>query len=420
MATVKVVVSPADDPDDPGEPDEPDDNDPPTIILILPEDEATDVARSGEITITFSEAMAEAGTVALETGGDSTQLTGDWYSKSAYIAQYSDLDPDTVYKVQLIGFTDAAGNPLSGSLDYSFTTKSDVAQKVIEAQKITDKAVAIPVAGEPIPTVSEEDVFAADEYFGAVTWFDADNPAYPLGGGTFDAETQYAIIVKLAAKPGYTFTGTVESEWTVDGATYITSNFIEGEFILHFEFPDPDDGTPVTTAADLKTALESTTPSTITLGGNITLDATTVTMGASHTLNTNGKTLTISGSGQIATGGNALTVNGGGMVTIARTRVHGIGGNGTLNLANITVNLQNTETGGISVQTVHVDSGATVSLDSATGSSMIEMNSGYALNVSSGGKIDIKNFTGSGIRNNGGTVHVCGGEISVGAGQSNN
>lgn len=184
----------------------------------------------------------------------------------------------------------------------------------------------------------------------------------------------------------------------------------------------------ITTETDLITALESATPSIITLGGSITLSTQTANIGASHTIDTGSFTLTISGGETYSTGGriglgtHTLTLKG----TAVIDSVQGIrSANGTLNLEDVTVTLKIANS--IYAGTVHVNSGATVNLDSSRsgmlGGALLTLpGSTYSLNVNSGGVVNILDANGSGINNSsGGMINInSGGTISVGAIRSNN
>ena len=183
--------------------------------------------------------------------------------------------------------------------------------------------------------------------------------------------------------------------------------------------------TAVTTEAELQSALESGTPSTITLGNNITMNTNDITLGANHTLNTGGKTLTITGGKAIRTNRNALTVNGGGTVMLANTIYHGIRGTGSdtdaLNLENVTVNLENTGTsGGLYRTNITVGNNAAINLNAQNVGSQINIDdSNQTLSINTGGVVNVNHFAGAGI-NNSGTIHINGGALNLGTGSSNN
>lgn len=165
----------------------------------------------------------------------------------------------------------------------------------------------------------------------------------------------------------------------------------------------------VTTAAELKNALESTTASTINMTANITLTEF-VTAGATHTLSiAKDKTLTCTGEGGIGLYNISLTIQGGenSKLVCGETTNRSTITDGTLILNNITVDI----TSGIFNPTIlTVGTGATINVDAADQDSPLQSSN---LTVDNGGTINIKKFTRIGINigytltiNNGGTVKV--------------
>ena len=192
----------------------------------------------------------------------------------------------------------------------------------------------------------------------------------------------------------------------------------------------PGQNPSVTDADALKAALEYALPQTITVTEDFTLNTDKVTMGASHTLVIgSGKTLTISGDKGININGKTLTMNGGGTVTVANTTKNGIWGGGgtggtsggTLNLAGVTVNLENTgNNGGLFNMDINVDNGAAINLNSSTAGGQIQLGNGRTLTINAGGEVNVNYFWSSGVRNAGGTVHLNGGTLHVGVGSGQN
>ena len=108
-------------------------------------------------------------------------------------------------------------------------------------------------------------------------------------------------------------------------------------------------------------------------------------------------------------------MNGGGTFVCNRNGNALFSTNGTLNLENIIVNL--TGNGGIMVKTTNIDTGATVNLNFTEGNQFIRLDTGYTLNINTGGAVEITNFDGVGIINYGGTLNINGGSLTVGKGQ---
>jgi len=96
------------------------DNTPPTVSSVTPS--GADVAVSGNVVITFNEAMnATAGTVQLN---NLTALSGGAWSvgNTVYTIPYSGLANNTAYTVNITNFKDAAGNTMAANSAHSFTT----------------------------------------------------------------------------------------------------------------------------------------------------------------------------------------------------------------------------------------------------------------------------------------------------------
>lgn len=95
----------------------------PTVSSVTPDNAATNIAVSGNIEITFSEAMnpaAGVGEVKLNSG---TALTGgSWTNATTYTVPYSGLTASTAYTVSISGFQDAAGNAMDANNTNGFTT----------------------------------------------------------------------------------------------------------------------------------------------------------------------------------------------------------------------------------------------------------------------------------------------------------
>ncbi|WP_313164646.1 S-layer homology domain-containing protein [Sedimentibacter sp.] len=180
---------------------------------------------------------------------------------------------------------------------------------------------------------------------------------------------------------------------------------------------------------ELINALQSTTPSAITLNGSIELKSK-VTMGEDHTLVIpEGDKLDIIDAGhhdigEIEVNGNTLNINGGGTVNIKKSDLDGDGISdssnyfddepiGTLVLENITVNIDNTSNyGGLSYINVTVDSDAVINLKSENTESQIHIGYGQTLSINSGGTVNINNFYYYGIYNYG-TILINGGELNI-------
>ncbi len=320
------------------------------------------------------------------------------------------------------GVTDS-GTPLgiSGEITAFADLDTEVAQQAVEtgtpedALKLPD-TLAVTVAENGDETAMGSDSWKKKEDAVAVEHWISD-PAYDG-----DTAGDYMFIPTLALPEGWRMAeGVTLPTVMVTVWEEIAAPMARGAGLL-------GDTASITTETDLQYALESTTPSTITLGNDITLSTQTVNMGASHTIDTDSFTLTISGGETYSTGGridlgpHTLMLKG----TVVIDSVQGIrSAKGTLNLEDVTVTLKIANS--IYSGTVHVNSGATVNLDSSRsdmlgGALLTLRDSTYSLNVNSGGVVNILDANGIGINNSsGGMINInSGGTISVGAIGSNN
>lgn len=116
----------------------PSDTTPPTVESITPANGAENVNISGELEITFSEAMnTSVGTVSLDNSIGT--LSGTWNipTNTIFTVPYSGLAYSTQYTVNISGFQDAAGNTIDPNpATYSFTTKAQPAGPDVSPQTL--------------------------------------------------------------------------------------------------------------------------------------------------------------------------------------------------------------------------------------------------------------------------------------------
>lgn len=192
----------------------------------------------------------------------------------------------------------------------------------------------------------------------------------------------------------------------------------------------PGDSSPTPTevsvsdAARLKSALESTTASTISMTESITLaEEVKITVGADHTLSiAEGKTLTCTVKYGIYLPSNSdsnisLTIQGEGEGSNLAINVAG-GGNaitsGTLILKNITVDITS---GVFGPNNLTVGDSATINVNAADQDSPLQSSN---LTVDNGGTINIKTFKRVGININGALTINSGSTVKVGNGTGDN
>ena len=204
------------------------------------------------------------------------------------------------------------------------------------------------------------------------------------------------------------------TDWDVP---FITVN------IAGMQNPNTKDVT-VTTAADLKSALEATTPAAINVTETIFLtDLGAITVGAAHTLRVAaGKTVTIDGSTGINVGSHTLTIQG--AAKESSTLVCNRSGNsyalydssgGKLCLDDITVEV--TDGHGFQMMgDADIGSGARLVLNVPGREDLVTVNG--SLNVS--GEIDIQDFDSIAISVRGSMTIKDGGTVKVGKGSQTN
>ncbi|MBI5000127.1 MAG: Ig-like domain-containing protein, partial [Euryarchaeota archaeon] len=132
----------------------------PTIISTTPSDSATGIATSaGTCVIHFSEAMnTSAGTVETNLPGVSWAWSAD---KMWYNGTYTTLQASTTYYVNLTGYTDLAGNALSGDANKAFTTASTAIPGTVVG-RVTDTngnpiaSAAVSISGTNLQTSTNE------------------------------------------------------------------------------------------------------------------------------------------------------------------------------------------------------------------------------------------------------------------------
>jgi subtilisin family serine protease len=94
------------------------------ISAIVPTNNATNVDVTGEIIITFSEAMdTTAGIVTLTpAGGSAYTLSGIWEGNTVFVVRYTELSGHRVHTVNVSGFRNVAGDVMAVAFTSSFTT----------------------------------------------------------------------------------------------------------------------------------------------------------------------------------------------------------------------------------------------------------------------------------------------------------
>ncbi|MEA4813291.1 MAG: S-layer homology domain-containing protein [Oscillospiraceae bacterium] len=94
----------------------------PAVQSVVPAGGAAGVLVNGNVTVTFSRAMA-AGHGIVSLNGE-TLTGGSWTNDTTYSIPYSGLDCSTSYTIGISGFQDTRGSAILDSTDCSFTTEA--------------------------------------------------------------------------------------------------------------------------------------------------------------------------------------------------------------------------------------------------------------------------------------------------------
>jgi methionine-rich copper-binding protein CopC len=167
----------------------------PSVIKFSPSDEATGVAISAKIVVTFNEAVQlGTGTIVLKTGAGLTVATFDTVTSTNLsisgntltISPASNLNYNTYYKLEFSANTikDISGNSFTGASSYNFTTAANTA----------------PVAIPTIETTKED-----TESIGRLTGTDADGNVMTF---TKVTDPNYGIVTINTSTGAYTYTPT--------------------------------------------------------------------------------------------------------------------------------------------------------------------------------------------------------------------
>jgi len=167
-----------------------------------------------------------AGEIPVETITETDQFTGT----VTWEPSHSPFQADTVYTASITltarpGFTVQGEDfdpfyfyvPHATSSHYNVGTR--VITAVFPATEETVTLSAIPGLTVPVGGATPVTVIDAAQYSGTVTW----TPAITVMPPAFAGDVAYTATVTFAARSGFTFFGTDENFFTVEGATTVTS-----------------------------------------------------------------------------------------------------------------------------------------------------------------------------------------------------
>lgn len=350
---------------------------------------------------------------------------GKIFTYGEMIMNYCAIRPAFCLNLASVLFTSAAGNgkstTIGSNLVSTTSTNSAVKLTVQDASQTLDLHATLAQSTQSGATLSFRYANATtgiNQYVSCVLVNSSNQAAYYGKLTDSSSAASGSLSIPLANVNDGTYTIKIFSE-QINGDNYtdfcstpVTMTLAVTDGIGEVSNFSGQVGTIVTTAAELKVELEKNVPDVVTVGQDITMNVP-IELNANHTLIVpNGKTLSTSLLSGINIGTHTLTVKGGGTLNSEMEDFDLFWGEGgVLNLENITINLKNTDNGGLRVYNVNMNTGAVINIDSETGSNMFEP---YNLVVNSGATLNIKNFKNDAVRLasaakmyiNGGSVYI--------------
>ncbi|ADY55364.1 S-layer domain-containing protein [Syntrophobotulus glycolicus DSM 8271] len=225
----------------------------PTVASVAPS--GANAPISGNMTVTFSEAMnTSAGTVSLD-GGITSLTGGSWtVGSTVYTVPYALLGYSTEYTLSISGFEDTAGNPMTADNSHSFTTITAPDTTSPTVINVTPSGVDTAIGGNIVITFSE----AMNTSAGTVS---LDGGATSLAGGSWTVggtvytapysllgySTAYTLSISgfedvasnpMTANTSHSFTTIAEPDTTRPTVVSVTPNgtntAIRGNIIITF------------------------------------------------------------------------------------------------------------------------------------------------------------------------------------------
>jgi hypothetical protein len=220
------------------------DIDTPSIFATIPIDTATGITTAaGVYVIEFDEPMANVGTPLTDLPG----IVWNWAPSGLWInGSYSPLNPSTTYYVDLTGqgFTDLAGNPLSGDMYKDFTTQ-------VPDPWATATGPILSLNNNPNPTITYN--FGNAPTSVEIYWTDNGGTSWNLWGTDASVDSSWPAGSPLPASGTY--------EWNVRAIGSVNESIptgagdIEsGPYVLDIDAPSVFSTTPIDTATGISTA----------------------------------------------------------------------------------------------------------------------------------------------------------------------
>ena len=268
----------------------------PTVTAVTPVSGATNVSTSTTVTATFSEALNAAtvttSTVTLQGPGTTGVPAAVGYNAATRVATLTPnaaLSTGTLYTARVSGVTDVAGNMLSGSVVWTFTTvPGDTTPPAVTT--VTPVSGATNVAATTTVTATFSEALNASTV--TTTTFTLQGPgATPVPAAVaYNSGTRVATLTPSAALTlGTQYMATVVGG--AGGVADVAGNALSSSVVWTFTTVPPDTTPPLVTAVTPVNGTSNVAPATtVTATFNEALNAATVTTG----------TLTLQGPGATA------------------------------------------------------------------------------------------------------------------------
>ncbi|MCA9611408.1 MAG: Ig-like domain-containing protein [Sandaracinus sp.] len=170
----------------------------PTVEEVVPDDEATDVARDADLVVRFSEPMRASGSVSVVPGG--LELDGAWNSLGdtwTVNAPTEGWPESATLRASLEGFSDEAGNALAPyAWRFSTTADAPVVTTSSPADGATDTSARTAFVeltfSEPMDNTTGT-LAATGLTFGVAEWLSGERVRFPVSGLAY--ESTYAVTL---------------------------------------------------------------------------------------------------------------------------------------------------------------------------------------------------------------------------------
>ena len=233
----------------PSDPIIPTDTTPPTVTLTDPANNATGVALTKQIAITFSEAMdsttINASTITLKQGSTTVAGTVKYKSGIATFLLSSSLTPNVVYTATIsTGAKDLAGNAMVSNYIFSFTTTStpDTTPPTVTSTDPASSATGVSLT--KVVTVNFSKGMTASTL--NTSTFTLKLGSTTVSGTVVSSGTAATFTPSASLTPNSVYTGTITT-----GAKDLSGNAISASYTFSFTTGTAADLTPPTVVSTI-------------------------------------------------------------------------------------------------------------------------------------------------------------------------